>query len=121
MGYACMTLMLLSGVSGPLIDAYFLGGALERKQIVATKAVCQIISHGAKFVYFGALINQSPALDPVMAGAAIIASMIGTSLARPILERLTDTQYRTWANSIITVIAVAYLIQGGYLLVLQRP
>lgn len=115
-GAACMTLMLLAGVSGPLIDAYFLGGALERKQIVATKAVCQIFGHGAKFIYFGSLVDQSAGLDPVMAVAAIIASMIGTSLARPILERLTDTQYRTWARHIITVIAVAYLAQGVYLL-----
>ena len=46
---------------------------LERKQIVATKAICQIISHGAKFIYFGALIDQSAAPDPVMAGAAINA------------------------------------------------
>ena len=115
-GATCMSLMLLAGVSGPLIDAYFLGGALERKQIIATKAVCQIFGHGAKFIYFGSLVDQSAGLDPVMAVAAIIASMIGTSLARPILERLTDTQYRTWARHIITVIAVAYLAQGVYLL-----
>ena len=108
--------MLLAGVSGPLIDAYFLGGALERKQIVATKAVCQIFGHGAKFIYFGSIVDQSAGLDPVMAVAAIVASMIGTSLARPILERLTDTQYRTWAGHIITVIAAAYLAQGVYLL-----
>ncbi len=115
-GAACMSLMLLAGVSGPLIDAYFLGGALERKQIVATKAICQIFGHGAKFIYFGSLVDQSAGLDPVMAVAAIIASMIGTSLARPILERLTDTQYRTWVRHIITVIATAYLAQGIYLL-----
>ena len=85
-GSASMTLMLLAGVSGPLIDTYFLGGSLERRQIVATKAVCQIIGHGAKFVYFGGLIDQAAGLDPLMAGSAVIASMIGTSLARPILE-----------------------------------
>ena len=51
-----------------------------------------------------------------MAGSAIVASMVGTSLARPILERLSDAQYRRWATHIITAIAVAYLAQGGYLL-----
>lgn len=115
-GSASMTLMLLAGVSGPLIDTYFLGGGLERRQIVATKAVCQIISHGAKFVYFGGLVDQAAGLDPAMAGLAVLASIVGTSLARPILERLSDLQYRRWASHIITVIAIAYLAQGSRLL-----
>ena len=115
-GSACMTLMLLAGVSGPLIDAYFLGGNLERRQIVATKAVCQIFSHGAKFIYFGGLVGQAAGVDPLMAGFAIAASITGTSLARPILERLSDAQYRRWASHIITTIAVVYLAQGSYLL-----
>jgi uncharacterized protein len=115
-GSACMTLMLLAGVSGPLIDAYFLGGKLERREIVATKAVCQIFGHAAKFIYFGGMVDQAAGLDPMMAGSAIVASMIGTSLARPVLEKLSDAQYRQWASHIITTIAVAYLAQGGCLL-----
>jgi hypothetical protein len=51
-----------------------------------------------------------------MAGLAIVASVVGTSLAKPILERLSDTQYRTWATHIITAIAVVYLAQGSYLI-----
>ncbi|MBM3527692.1 MAG: sulfite exporter TauE/SafE family protein [Alphaproteobacteria bacterium] len=115
-GSACMTLMLLCGVSGPLIDSYFLGGKLDRREIVATKAVCQIVSHGAKFVYFGALVDQAAGLDWPMVALAIAASMVGTTMAKPILERLSDTQYRTWAMHIITAIALVYLAQGSYLL-----
>jgi hypothetical protein len=33
--------------------------------------------------------------------------------ARQQIERLSETQYRTWAMHIITVIAVVYLAQGG--------
>jgi uncharacterized protein len=115
-GSASMTLMLLAGVSGPLIDAYFLNGALERRQIVATKAVCQILSHGAKFLYFGGMVDQAVGADPVMTGLAVIASMIGTSMARPVLEMLSDVEYRRWASHIITAIAVVYLAHGSYLL-----
>ncbi len=43
-----MTLMLLTGVSGPLIDTFFLSGKMDRREIVATKAMCQVLSHGAK-------------------------------------------------------------------------
>jgi uncharacterized membrane protein YfcA len=116
-GAASMTLMLLAGVSGPLIDAYFVSGKLDRRQIVATKAVCQVVSHTVKLVYFGSLVGQAASLDLAMAAAAIAASIIGTSLARPFLERLSDAQFRQWTSRIITAIAVTFLAQGLYLLV----
>lgn len=115
-GAASMSLMLLAGVSGPLIDTYFLGGTLDRRQIVATKSVCQIACHGAKLAYFSTLVEQAAGLDPVMAGLAVAASMAGTTLARPILERLSDTQYRQWATHIITAVAAVFLLQGGVML-----
>lgn len=115
-GAACMTLMLLTGVAGPLVDSYFLGGNLNRKQIVATKAICQIFGHAAKLVYFGGLIEQAASVDPWLVGSVIVASMVGTALAKPVLERLSDTHYRVWAKRIITTIACAYLVQGGYLM-----
>jgi uncharacterized membrane protein YfcA len=118
-GSASMALMLLAGVSGPLIDAFFLGGRLDRRQIVATKAVCQLASHGAKLAYFGALVGQAGSLDPLLATAAVVASIAGTSLARPVLERLSDAQFRLWASRIIAAIAIVYLAQGTYLLL--RP
>jgi uncharacterized protein len=88
---------------------------------VATKAVCQIFSHGAKLAYFGGLVGQAAGLNPLMAGLAVVASVTGTSMARPILERLSDTQYRRWASHMITAIAVAYLAQGSYLLLRRKP
>ena len=52
-GSLCMTLILLTGVAGPLIDTFFLGGKLDRREIVATKAMCQVFGHAAKLLYFG--------------------------------------------------------------------
>ncbi|MCB1512474.1 MAG: sulfite exporter TauE/SafE family protein [Hyphomicrobiaceae bacterium] len=115
-GGVCMSLMLVAGVSGPLVDSYFLGGKFDRREIVATKAVCQVVSHGAKFLYFGSLVDQSASFDPLMGAVAVAASITGTSLARPILERLTEVQYRRWATRIILTIATVYLARGGYLL-----
>jgi uncharacterized membrane protein YfcA len=115
-GAACMSLMLLAGVAGPLLDTLFLGGDLSRKEIVATKAACQIFGHAAKLVYFGGLIASAAGVDLGLAAMVVVASMIGTVAAKPVLERLTDVQYRRWATYIITVIASAYLAQAGYLL-----
>ncbi|HET6221092.1 MAG TPA: TSUP family transporter [Dongiaceae bacterium] len=115
-GSVCMSLMLLTGVAGPLLDSYFLGGSLSRKEIIATKAVCQIIGHAAKLLYFGGLVAQAASIDLGAAAMVVIAAMIGTTAAKPVLDRLTDLQYRRWAARIITVIACGYLAQGGYLL-----
>ena len=62
----CMMLMLVTGVTGPLLDTLFLRSPLERKQIVATKAACQLFSHTLKLVYFGALIEQSGSVELVV-------------------------------------------------------
>ncbi len=108
-GSICMGLMLMTGVSGPLMDS-----------IVATKAACQVASHFVKLIYFGGIIDQAATLDPVLAGVAVAASMIGTTLARRILEAMTDTQFRTWAGRLITTVASYYIIYGSWLLVVPH-
>lgn len=114
-GAACMSLMVLTGVAGPLLDRFFLGGGFERREIVATKAACQVLGHLLKLVYFSGL--AAAVVDPWLAGAAILASMLGTSLAKRVLEAMTDVQYRVWAGRLITVIALVYVARGGWMLV----
>lgn len=117
-GLACMTLILLCGVAGPLVDQFFLGGKLDRREIVATKAVCQVFAHAAKLIYFGTMVSQTGSLDPIVAALAIVSSMVGTTLAKRILEAMNDQQYRRWANAIITVIAGYYVCHGTVLIAL---
>ena len=81
-GMACITLILMTGVAGPLIDQFFLGGKFDRREIVATKAMCQVFGHGAKLIYFGSLIDQAASVDPIVAVLAIVSSMVGTTLAK---------------------------------------
>ena len=116
-GALSMSLMLLTGVSGPMLDTYFLGGGLQPREIVATKAACQVANHGAKLLYFGGLVESAAGIDPVLAAAAVVASMVGTSLARPVLMRMSETQYRAWTFNIISVIGASYLAAGLYLVV----
>jgi uncharacterized membrane protein YfcA len=120
-GVLCMSLMLLTGVTGPLLDTFFLGGSgkLDRREIVASKATCMVFGHAVKLVYFGGVIDQTGSVDPIMAGLAIAASMTGTSLAVRVLEALTDHQFRVWANRIITTICSYYVLHGSVLLALS--
>ncbi len=115
-GTLCMALMLLTGVAGPLADSFFLGGKLERRQIVATKSMCQTLSHALKLVYFAGLIENAGTVDPWLGGVAVLASMAGTMLARRVLEAMSDASFRLWGTRIITAIGAFYLVQGAWLL-----
>ena len=114
-GLVSMMLMLVTGVTGPLLDTMFLRSPLERRQIIATKAACQLFSHGFKLLYFGALIDQAGHVEPWFLAIAVASSMVGTSLGKFLLEKLTDSQFRVWSNRLITVLATYYV---GYGLVL---
>ena len=115
-GFVAMMLMLTTGVTGPLLDTMFLRSPFERRQIIATKAACQVFSHGFKLVYFGALIDQAGQVEPWFLGVAIASSIVGTSLGKFLLERLSDKQFRVWSNRLITALASYYV---GYGLVLM--
>ena len=116
-GSICMGLMLMTGVIGPLLDTYFLGGNMDRRGIIATKATCQVGSHLTKLIYFGGIIDQAATLNPVLALVAIAASMLGATLSRRVLEAMSDQQFRRWANRLITAVAGYYILYGGWLLV----
>ena len=114
-GVASMSLMLVTGVAGPLLDSFFLGGKLDRRGIIATKAGCQVFGHSMKLLYFGGLIDQAAGVDPWLAAGAVLASMTGTMLAKPVLEKLSDVQFKRWAGRLVTTIASYYIAQGVWL------
>ena len=115
-GVVSMMLMLLTGVTGPLLDTMFLRSPLQRRQIIATKAACQVFGHGFKLLYFGALIEQVGQVEPWFLAIAVTSSIIGTSLGKLLLEKLSDAQFRIWSNRLITALASYYV---GYGLVLM--
>ena len=42
--------------------------------------------------------------------------MIGTTAASGVLNRMTDAQFRSWSNRIITAVSGYFVIYGGYVL-----
>lgn len=118
-GLLCTALQFLSGVSGPLLDMFFVNTQLDRRAVVATKAACQVATHLAKLVYFGALVGGSTAaaIDPVVVGVAVGMAILGTTLARRILERLSDIAFRRYTWLLVQAIGLVYLVRGvaGYL------
>ena len=116
-GLVCMSLLLLTGVAGPLLDRFFLGGRLDRREMVATKSLCQVFGHAAKLFYFGGIVAQAASIDVTMMLIAITAAITGTTVARRFLEAMSNTQYRTWTNRIINSVCGYYVLQGSYLLI----
>jgi uncharacterized membrane protein YfcA len=118
-GFICTSMQLVSGVSGPTLDLFFVNTDIGRRAIVATKASCQVVTHLAKIVYFGALISaaDSEVFSAVIIAVALGCAVLGTSLARPVLERLTDQGFRKYTRYIIMGIGTVYLLKGisGYL------
>src|SRR5437764_14997857 len=58
-GSICMGLMLMTGVSGPLMDTFFLGGKFDRRGSVATKTIFQVASHFVELHSFFEMIDQT--------------------------------------------------------------
>jgi uncharacterized membrane protein YfcA len=108
-------LQLVSGVTGPILDIFYVRTGMSRQMNVSTKSAAQVMGHIVKVVYFGGLIANPAGRDLeqwlVMAYAAFFA-IIGTNLSRKVLNRLSDRQFYYWTRRVILVIGVVYIGQG---------
>jgi len=108
-------LQLVAGVTGPILDLFYVRTGMSRQVNVSTKAAAQVMGHLTKVTYFGALVANPGGRDPeqwlVMAFAAGFA-VLGTSLSRRFLDRLSDHQFYYWTRRIILAIGVVYIAQG---------
>lgn len=121
MPYICgafiLVLQLLAGAAGHILDIFFQKSQLDRKTIVATKAVTQVVGHGFRIAYFGSFAAAFDASIPAWAYVAAIALAItGTTLAGQVLMRMTDEAFRAWSKRITMAVALTYLVRGGLLL-----
>ena len=115
-GLASGGLTIAAGVSGPLIDIFFVRSHMDRRQVEATKAMIQVVAHSIKIIfYLGAALALSAGEWAMVLLAAPFA-MLGTQTGTRILHRLTDANFRTWTRWIVTAVGVLYLIQAAQLL-----
>jgi uncharacterized membrane protein YfcA len=73
----------------------------------------------AKLVYFGFLVGAATtnAFDPLILLAAVSMAILGTTLSRTVLERLSDHNFRRYTWWLVMAIGAVYLVRGiwGYL------
>ena len=112
-GIVCMALSLTAGISGPLLDVFFVRSTMKRHAVVATKAITQSLSHCLKIVYFGGVLAvEGGAVSPWLAAAMVLLAFAGTSLSRPVLERISDESFRWWTRWGVLALGAIYLASG---------
>ncbi len=116
-GALIMVLQLLAGAAGNVLDIFFQKSPLDRKAIVATKAVTQVVAHALRIAYFGSFASAFDAHLPLWIYAGAIAlAMAGTSLAALVLSRMTDSGFRRWSQRLIMSVSASYALRGLWLL-----
>jgi uncharacterized membrane protein YfcA len=117
-GIVCTALSLTAGVSGPILDVFFVRSKMTRHAVVATKAMSQSFAHLLKIVYFGSLVAAAErgTVEPWLAGMMVVLAFTGTTLSRHVLEKMNDASFRWWTKWTVIVLGLVYLGNGLWLL-----
>ncbi|MBI4821065.1 MAG: TSUP family transporter [Deltaproteobacteria bacterium] len=111
-GFVTTGLQLIAGVAGPLLDVWFLNVAFDRKEIVATKAATQALSHSFKILRFAPLIGSTDGVSVEILAASAIAALAGTAVGTRILERVSERDFRKWTGWTVLAIGTVYIAQA---------
>jgi uncharacterized membrane protein YfcA len=116
-GLICSALSLTSGVSGPILDVFFVRSKMTRQAVVASKAMTQSFSHLLKIGYFGAIVATGRGtVEPWLGVMMVALAFLGTNLSRRVLERMNDRAFRLWTRWTVAVLGVYYIGDGVWLL-----
>jgi len=112
-GFICASLSFVAGVSGPILDVFFIRSKMGRHAVVATKALNQALTHLMKIAYFGGIVVATGAdVPPLVAALMVALAFGGTTLSRQVLERIDDSRFRQWTRWTVTAIGSVYLVSG---------
>lgn len=116
-GLVCGAVSLTTGVSGPILAIFFVRSKMLRKQVVATKAMAQTLSHVLKIVYFGTIASLTGASVPIwVAAILVLLAIAGTTLSGRFLERWTEASFRAWTRWTVVSLGCFYLADGVVML-----
>lgn len=110
-GFVCTVLQLLAGVSGPVLDVFFQNAGMDRRRVVATKAVTQTFGHALKLAYFGGLAGAGLS-HPWLLPLAVALAVTGTTLSRRLLDGMDEQVFQRWSRRLIATTGLAYMGQG---------
>ena len=117
-GAAVTAAQLLAGASGPLLDAFYLRTEVDRRSIVATKALTQAAGHVIKIGYYAwvtdAVVDEFSVADvPIwLIGAGIVLAVLGARIGTRLLEKFDDRQFRRVTGWVILGLGALCIVKG---------
>ena len=96
------------GATGPFVQALLLPLKLEKRQLIATHAVCTTIQHLLKVFAFGLLGFSFADWLPLVA-AMIVSGFAGTLAGTRLLERLPERWFLLTIKAVLTLVGLDLL------------
>lgn len=107
---------LFAGVSGPLLDVFYLNTPLDRFAVVASKALTQAIGHILKLGYWGTLLASADAIPVYWVALAMVAAVLGTRTGTLLLARWNQDSFQKVSGAVVLTIGGICLVRGLLLL-----
>ena len=116
-GFVVQALNTVAGVAGPLLDQFFVRTDMHRHEIVATKAVTQVLAHFVKIVFWSVPVIMATGAQSLPPAWLILAaaplSMLGTTLGGKVLDRMSDVNFKRGMKYLVTAIGVVMLMRAA--------
>src|SRR6188768_2740715 len=116
-GAVCSAISLTAGISGPILDVFFVRSKMTRHAVIATKAVTQCFSHLTKILYFGGVVVVGGGeVEPWVGAMMVTLAIVGTSLSKFVLEKMNDESFRMWSRWTVMSLGSFYFASGVWML-----
>ena len=100
------------GATGPLIAPFFLNKNLNKENIIANKAACQMITHISKIPLFIFLFNINYINEYKILLPLIIAVFIGTNFGKKILSFIPESLFIKLFKLTLLIIALKLIFHN---------
>ncbi|ATH07330.1 hypothetical protein BIY24_05080 [Halobacteriovorax marinus] len=104
---------VVAGVSGSVLDLFYLSSSIGRFSIVSTKAFTQAFGHALKTVYFIKLFNfEYSDISIELYSIALITPLLGGLFGKKILTRFSDQSFLVVAKTTMIFFSGVMLYKG---------
>jgi uncharacterized membrane protein YfcA len=110
-GFMGGVLIIVIGIAGPYLAAFFLRDDMDRRQVVATKAAIQTIGHFSKipaFLSVGFAYHEHLHVILPLIACAVVGTLLGTSL----LKRMGEGVFRIAFRVILWILAIRLVMDA---------
>lgn len=102
---------IVAGVAGPLLDVFFVDSPLDRRGVVASKAVTQTLGHAVKLGFWAPLLGRGE-VPLWLVGGAAVAALAGTAVGRRALDRWSEQGFREATRWTVMAIGAGCVVRA---------